>query len=100
MLASARGPYGQEDQGRAAEGSRAESQSRKAEASKAESQSRAEEGRKINCLLSDMAPNTTGIRSVDQARSEELCRKILELSATHLRSKCHLVMKLFEGPDS
>jgi 23S rRNA (uridine2552-2'-O)-methyltransferase len=58
------------------------------------------EGRKINCLLSDMAPNTTGIRSVDQARSEELCRKILELSEIHLRPKCHLVMKLFEGPDS
>ena len=58
------------------------------------------EGRKINCLLSDMAANTTGIRSVDQARSEELCRKILELSEIHLRTKCHLVMKLFEGPDS
>lgn len=57
-------------------------------------------GRRVNCLLSDMAANTTGIRNVDQARSSELCAEVLKLAETHLGSKGHLVMKLFEGPDS
>jgi len=57
-------------------------------------------GRAIQCLLSDMAPNTTGIRGVDQARSAELCLKVLHLSQEHLKSGGHLVMKLFEGPES
>jgi 23S rRNA (uridine2552-2'-O)-methyltransferase len=54
----------------------------------------------VDCLLSDMAPNTTGIRSVDQARSAELCHAVLLLADAHLRSNGHLVMKLFEGPDA
>lgn len=58
------------------------------------------EGRNVQVLLSDMAPNTTGIRSVDQARSAELCQKILELSQKYLVNKGNLVMKLFEGPES
>jgi 23S rRNA (uridine2552-2'-O)-methyltransferase len=57
-------------------------------------------GRKVHCLLSDMAPNTTGIRSVDQARSEDLCRKLLELAETYLSTGGNLVMKLFEGPEA
>jgi len=57
------------------------------------------EGRNVQCLLSDMAPNTTGIRNVDQARSAELCRKILELAEKYLVNKGNLVMKLFEGPE-
>jgi 23S rRNA (uridine2552-2'-O)-methyltransferase len=57
-------------------------------------------GRTIDCLLSDMAPNTTGIRSVDQARSAELCSKMLELSDKHLKPRGNLVMKLFEGPEA
>lgn len=58
------------------------------------------EGRVVQCLLSDMAPNTTGIRNVDQARSAELCLKILELSQKYLVNKGNLVMKLFEGPEA
>jgi len=57
-------------------------------------------GREINVLLSDMAPNTTGVRSVDQARSAALCEEVLKLSRKYLRPKGHLVMKLFEGPDA
>ncbi len=55
--------------------------------------------REINVLLSDMAPNTTGVRNVDQARSADLCREVLKLSETHLKTNGHLVMKLFEGPE-
>lgn len=57
-------------------------------------------GRQVHCLLSDMAPNTTGIRNVDQARSAELCAQVLKLSETYLNTGGHLVMKLFEGPDA
>jgi len=56
--------------------------------------------RMVDCLLSDMAPNTTGIRGVDQARSAELCAQVLILADTTLKTGGHLVMKLFEGPDA
>lgn len=59
------------------------------------------EGRtQIDVLLSDMAHNTTGIRSVDQARSFELCQQILKISDEFLKPKGHVVMKVFEGPDA
>jgi len=58
------------------------------------------EGREVNVLLSDMAPNTTGIRSVDQARSEELCREVLKVCDQHLKVGGHLMMKLFEGGEA
>jgi 23S rRNA (uridine2552-2'-O)-methyltransferase len=58
------------------------------------------DGREVNVLLSDMAPNTTGIRSVDQARSEELCREVLKVADAHLKPGGHLMMKLFEGGES
>lgn len=58
------------------------------------------EGRNINCLLSDMAHNTTGIRNVDQARSFELCSKVLDVADEWLVAKGHCVMKLFESPEA
>lgn len=58
------------------------------------------EGRVVNCLLSDMAHNTTGIRNVDQARSFELCEKVLNIADQWLNKKGHCVMKIFEGPDA
>ncbi len=57
------------------------------------------EGRNINCLLSDMAPNTTGIRNTDQARSFDLCEQVVKVSDEYLSAGGHLVMKIFEGPD-
>lgn len=57
------------------------------------------EGRTINCLLSDMAPNTTGIRLTDQARSFELCEQVVKVSDQYLGTGGNLVMKIFEGPD-
>ena len=58
------------------------------------------EGRKVDVLLSDMASNTTGIRSVDQARSEELCLEVIKLSDQYLRMGGNIMMKLFEGGGS
>ena len=57
------------------------------------------EGKIINCLLSDMAPNTTGIRNTDQARSFDLCLQVMKVANDHLKTGGHIVMKIFEGPD-
>lgn len=58
------------------------------------------ENRIVNVVLSDMAHNTTGIRSVDQARSFDLCEKVLNIADEFLAPKGHCVMKIFEGPDA
>ena len=58
------------------------------------------ENRPVDVLISDMAPNTTGVRSVDQARSEELCREVLKVSDQYLKNGGNLVMKLFEGGEA
>lgn len=58
------------------------------------------EGRAVDVLISDMAPNTTGVRAVDQARSEELCLEVLKVSDQFLKPNGNLVMKLFEGGDA
>lgn len=57
-------------------------------------------GGPFDVVLSDMAPSTTGIRIRDQALSEELCRMVLEIASGYLKPGGHLVMKLFEGPES
>lgn len=56
-------------------------------------------GEPYDVIISDMAPNTTGIRMRDQALSEELCRMALTVAERYLKTGGHLVMKLFEGPD-
>lgn len=58
------------------------------------------ERREVDVILSDMAPNTTGVRNVDQARSLDLCHQVLNLGETHLKLDGHLVLKLFEGPEA
>tara|TARA_Y100001935_G_C17269502_1_gene491110 strand:- start:821 stop:1450 length:630 start_codon:yes stop_codon:yes gene_type:complete len=58
------------------------------------------EGREVDVLISDMAPNTTGVRSVDQARSEALCLEVLTVAQKHLKVGGHIVMKLFEGGEA
>ena len=56
--------------------------------------------RPVAVVLSDMAPNTSGVRSADQARSAELCHQVLNIGRDHLIPGGHLVLKLFEGPDA
>lgn len=50
-----------------------------------------------DCIVSDMAPNTTGIMIRDQTLSEELCMKVLELCDKLLKPGGHMAMKLFQG---
>src|SRR5262245_44120461 len=53
----------------------------------------------FDVVLSDMAPDTTGIRHVDQARSEALFERALELAQATLAPGGNFVGKLFQGPD-
>lgn len=53
----------------------------------------------FDLVLSDMAPNTTGIRATDQARSFELCELALSVADQYLRSKGHFVCKLFHSDE-
>ncbi|MBP8805797.1 MAG: RlmE family RNA methyltransferase [Kofleriaceae bacterium] len=53
----------------------------------------------FDVVLSDMAPDTTGIRHLDQARSEALFERALELATLTLAPGGRFVGKLFQGPD-
>jgi 23S rRNA (uridine2552-2'-O)-methyltransferase len=53
----------------------------------------------FDVVLSDMAPDTSGIRNLDQARSEALFERALELAVALLAPGGHFVGKLFQGPD-
>lgn len=53
----------------------------------------------VDVVLSDMAPNTTGIRAVDQARSMALCERALEVAQRLLRPGGRFVVKVLEGGD-
>ena len=52
----------------------------------------------FDAVLSDMAPNTTGIRNVDQARSEALFERALDIAEATLAPGGCFVGKLFQGP--
>lgn len=54
----------------------------------------------FDAVVSDMAPNTSGIRIVDQARSLELCEQVLELAKMLLKKDGNFVCKIFYGPDT
>ncbi|MFH1480286.1 MAG: RlmE family RNA methyltransferase [Pseudomonadota bacterium] len=48
-------------------------------------------------VLSDMAPNTTGIRVADTCRSMELAGRALEIAVAMLHKRGHFLCKIFEG---
>jgi 23S rRNA (uridine2552-2'-O)-methyltransferase len=53
----------------------------------------------FDVVLSDMAPDTCGVRSADQARSEALFERALFIAEQTLVPGGHFVGKLFQGPD-
>jgi 23S rRNA (uridine2552-2'-O)-methyltransferase len=55
------------------------------------------DGRKIDLVVSDIAPNITGVRSTDQARSIHLCELALDFAGTHLNSGGAFLVKAFQG---
>jgi len=54
-------------------------------------------GRPVDLVLSDMAPNLSGIASSDSARIAHLIELALDFSLVHLRPEGALVVKLFHG---
>jgi 23S rRNA (uridine2552-2'-O)-methyltransferase len=55
------------------------------------------EGRRIDLVVSDMAPNLSGVRATDQARSIELCELALQFAKSHLNPRGALLVKGFQG---
>lgn len=53
----------------------------------------------VDLVLSDMAPDTTGVPSADSAISVRLCNALLDRVDAWLRPGGSLVMKVYEGGD-
>jgi len=57
-------------------------------------------GRPVDLVLSDMAPNLTGIRDVDEARSVELAEVAWDAAQDFLRPGGTMLIKMFQHNDS
>ena len=54
---------------------------------------------KLDIIISDMAANTTGNKSLDSIRTNQLCAEVIEFSKMTLKPKGVLISKLFMGED-
>jgi 23S rRNA (uridine2552-2'-O)-methyltransferase len=54
-------------------------------------------GRKADLVVSDMAPNLSGIESADAARISHLVELAVEFATTHMKPEGALVAKVFHG---
>ena len=52
----------------------------------------------VNLVISDMAPNTSGVRSVDQAKSMYLVELALDFAQSRLAPGGDFLTKIFHGP--
>lgn len=55
-------------------------------------------GEKLDLVLSDMAPNTIGVKFADQAKSMYLVELALDFALNHLRASGDFLTKIFQGP--
>ena len=51
----------------------------------------------FDLVISDMAPKTCGIKSVDQDRSMELCRMAMDVAVANLKKDGNFVIKVFQN---
>jgi 23S rRNA (uridine2552-2'-O)-methyltransferase len=54
-------------------------------------------GQQVGVVLSDMAPNISGVSMMDQARALHLCELALEFAKDHLKPGGAFVVKVFQG---
>jgi len=54
---------------------------------------------KLDVIISDMAANTTGNKSLDSIRTNQLCAEVVQFSSKILKPNGVLVSKLFMGDD-
>lgn len=55
------------------------------------------EGHGADLVLSDMAPNISGVAAVDQARSVGLAELALDFAVKHLKPQGNFLVKVFQG---
>lgn len=55
--------------------------------------------RNVNCVLSDMAPNATGIRMLDQESIVNLCYAVLRFALIMSAPQANLVVKVWDNGD-
>ena len=51
----------------------------------------------FDVVLSDLAPKTSGNRSLDVARSLDLCESAFRIALKHLKPNGHFLVKVFQG---
>ncbi len=56
-------------------------------------------GQAVDLVLSDMAPNMSGMATIDQAKAMYLAELALEFVKSHLKPGGNFVVKLFQGED-
>ncbi|MCE7058433.1 RlmE family RNA methyltransferase, partial [Algoriphagus sp. AGSA1] len=54
-------------------------------------------GSKVDLVISDMAPNLSGVGAADSARIQHVCELALEFSMNHLKPDGTLIVKAFHG---
>jgi 23S rRNA (uridine2552-2'-O)-methyltransferase len=57
------------------------------------------DGKPVDLVLSDMAPNMSGMATIDQAKAMYLAELALEFVRAHLKPGGDFVVKLFQGTD-
>jgi 23S rRNA (uridine2552-2'-O)-methyltransferase len=55
------------------------------------------DGQPVDLVLSDMAPNKSGVDAVDQPRAMHLAELAMDFADTHLRTGGAFLIKLFQG---
>lgn len=55
--------------------------------------------RKLDVVISDLAPNISGMAVMDQARAFHLTELALEFAVQHLKPGGHFLVKVFQGSD-
>ena len=55
------------------------------------------DGQAVDLVISDMAPNLSGVGVADAARMQHVCELALEFSRNHLKPEGALIVKAFHG---
>lgn len=55
------------------------------------------DGRMVDLIISDMSPNISGVKLVDQARGAYLIELVFDFAREHLRSGGNCIIKIFNG---
>lgn len=57
------------------------------------------DGRPVDIVLSDIAPNSSGNRSLDHIRQIAMCESVVEFAKSVAKPDCTLVLKVLQGSD-